>query len=417
MCLLCICFTNRDGIRSYEQEFENTYLALCALLCWGTNGFYVNVRERGPCGVYIFSILTACGLIVGKFTADRGYRIIDHWRDVMKRLCYKIALLILVLIASFLLLNAAFMRTNRYQIEDDYTARLCNVPNGIKICNLGNSHGRSAFDWSCFPDVHGYNFAVSGQTYYMSYNVLCQNAEKVSCGAVVLLPISYNQICGYSKYYKETISWYYKFLDKEHIPDWNIEYALKYKYFAIAGRPLSVILLGILHDAKAEETNLHYRDDKSMAQDALNRYALEKFNAFRCSYGNGEGYRANIDIVSKTIDFCFCRGFIPVLIIAPITDEFNALYDKNWSEFWPIFHRFTDELCAKYNGLVCLDYSHDEEFSGHGTMLFRDADHLNAQGSKKFTQKVIHDLAAVSTQHSVKTHKQVGHSTLEKEWD
>lgn len=98
-------------------------------------------------------------------------------------------------------------------------------------------------------------------------------------------------------------------------------------------------------------------------------------------------YDFNYDYLNKLVSYCQEEGWRPVLITTPVTDYCTRYFSR---EFLAGFHDKVERI-GKKEGVLYLDFSRDAEFSGKA-YLFKDADHLNTIGRRRFTEVVIEKL-------------------------
>lgn len=111
----------------------------------------------------------------------------------MKKLVFKIALLVALIAAVLITINSFYVRTNGYKniMADQDTEKLKSVPGKLEIVNFGSSHGESAFDYNCMG-VRGFNFALSKQDFYYDYMLARRFHDKLAKECIVLIAVSYH---------------------------------------------------------------------------------------------------------------------------------------------------------------------------------------------------------------------------------
>lgn len=317
----------------------------------------------------------------------------------MRKFLYKTAVLLLLIGASFvsaaMLCRAVHKKVNPYEgLTTDGVAHFFCVPHGIKVCNLGSSHGLYGFYWEKFPAVNGYNLAMWSQRFQIDYAVLKQFHKKLEKGAVVILPISYFDVYQYEVQGEDYRQHFYCFINPFLMQGANIAEWFKYAllpYFSLFAKDIKTFAA---HGEKKPFPDLQAGRTDYPTKDKLKESALNIYKGWTEKSGSEEEYKKNFKYACKIIDFCHKKSFVPVLVSTPIAKELNSMYDEKWPEFWDIFYRFTRELCQKYPGLQYFDYSHDDAFLSDELHLFADASHLNSYGAMKLTATVLQDLKA-----------------------
>lgn len=322
----------------------------------------------------------------------------------MRKFIKRVSVFSLLVLILFSLLNTAYIHTNTYYKENYDVGRFSSVPYNIDILNIGSSHGYCSFYWEDYPKMRSFNFSMPAQHYEMDYAILRQYLSHISRGAVVILPISYFQITNYAPMSSDCSKlYYYRFISPSFFPKWNIIDALKY-FVSASGKNLLEICTAIFHDVPESEVPQHaYSGEReingeilsSKTQDEILNEALEDFKDWTAKRGSEKEYKKNIQAVQNILNLCYENGFTPVLVSTPMSNVLTSVYDKEWPEFASgrggIFARFTKEIVDKNKGLVYLDYSRDGEFTSHD--LFLDCHHLCPRGGKKFTARILRDMA------------------------
>lgn len=303
----------------------------------------------------------------------------------MKKFVLKLFLFLLP-VCLFLILNVMYKKTNYYKSREHNTYRFTQVPENIQLCNVGSSHGEVGFYWEDMQNINTFNFGISSQPFLMDYCILQQYSAKLARGAIVIIPISYFQITQI----EEPLCWYtayYKFLRKDLCVFWNNSDYLAYNLFPILSD--HYFLKHMIFDIPKEQISRFYRrtiypNPRKMTEYIDKKY-LEWTNPL---YEKGiEGFNYNLKHVSQIIDFCYLRGFTPVLVTTPIYEELNSRYAAKLFHFY----RFIKTLQQKYPDIYYFDYSHHSSFSPR-IELFMDGDHLNIHGAKLFTSMIMNDL-------------------------
>ncbi len=314
----------------------------------------------------------------------------------MKKLVIKLAVLFFIPAFLFVTLNALYKQTNHWKQKDANTYRFLEVPDDISICNVGSSHGAMGFYWEGFPELAAFNFAIFSQRYYMDYMVLNQFKDHLEPGCIVLIPVLYFQITQHDNSVLRFYQAYYKFLRRTFFTSWDLGDYLKYGLFPILSE--KDFLARIISDIPEEQISRFYGFDAFMEGEELLNYAEMKHALWTDPDEDKgeEGLLLNIAEISRIIDFCYEREWIPVLVTLPVTDTLNTVYTNKSPDFWMWFSRFTTGVQSLYPRIPYLDYSKDSRFI-HDHTLFADGDHLNVNGAAQFTSIILEDLEMLAS--------------------
>lgn len=310
----------------------------------------------------------------------------------MKRIIFYVFLLVIPAAIAFFGVNFAYKQTNYWKASFHNAERFNNVPDGIKLCNIGTSHGCWGFKWEDYPEYNAFNFAVSGQPYFMDLIMLKHFENKIEKDAIVLIPVSFHQIY---KYWEESFAEnYHRFLSKQEYPFWNNETYLKTNLFPVINNGIRPSFNNILNDIPEEKVDRFYFDErwtKWLTEEEMKKLVDEHGAQWYLNNFNESSYPKNFDAVCKIVDFCYAHNWKPVFITVPVYDYFYEAFGEMAPYIKKGFYKFSADLAEKYPEIPYWDYSHDEEFSPY-IELFMDDDHLNLYGAEKFTARIIEDL-------------------------
>ena len=302
----------------------------------------------------------------------------------MKKFLIKLTALTIPFIILMLVLNYIYKESYYYNTVCSEKKRFESVPKGIQLANLGSSHGLN-FDYKDFPEYTTYNFAIVWQHHKYNYYLLKQYIDYFAPNAVVLIPISYFDI---TRIETDLIPRYYGILSKENFPDWTIRGELSYLFPVMSYKNLWEKLRMNENNSPYIQLSNHIIIKKDDADTSAKAF-FEKYTTNTESEKGEIGFQYNIEAVSKILDLCYEKDIVPVLVSTPVIDLLNDKYSE--TDFFETFYRFTDILKEKYPSLIYLDYSQKIDFSNNWS-LFKDADHLNPTGGKKFNNQIIYDL-------------------------
>ena len=303
----------------------------------------------------------------------------------MKNFFGKSIVLFLLLISTIAFLNFLYTNTNYW--KNNVSSKFLDVPENIQLANVGSSHGINSFDYS---DVsyRGFNFGLSDQRFLYDYAIIKQYAGKFDKNAVLLIPISYFEITQIKSNFKDQRARYYHFLDKENMDFYSIQEKILFTRIPVltAGQTFKFIIKD-----QPPTPVLKVTKEPELTRHSINRHRKWTSDRRADIENREKGFAHNKSLVSQIVEFCYAHDIQPVLITTPITSAMNNIFREKTPDFFDDFYRFTSELQEAYPSLPYLDYSHDPRFENDFS-LFRDSDHLNINGAKKFTSVVVSDL-------------------------
>lgn len=284
-----------------------------------------------------------------------------------------------------------------YVWKDSKSNKFMNVPSGVQICNFGSSHGLYGFNYEDVEDRYTcFNFAMVSQTISYDQRILDVYKDRIAEGAVVFINVSYFTPYGIPETNNEDFESknqrYYAFLPKDHIKDYAVKWEFLSGRFRSLNKGIFSVMRTILQPAKepqydswwVESTNAAYvRED---AVKAYHRHCVEgKVDAEGKLICNEE----EINALHAMINTCREIGARPVLVTVPYLKEYTDLISEGSPGFFDDFYGWlngvTEEEDVEY-----YDYSRDERFSGRYD-LFMNADHLNKEGARQFTDILLKD--------------------------
>lgn len=314
----------------------------------------------------------------------------------MKKFILKLGLFMAMIGLPFGILNERYKVTNYWKSSNE-TYELRNYPDKISLLNLGNSHEMYGLRYNKYYRSIANNFATSSQPFYYSYQVL-KNAEKnISDGAVVLIPVSYfdwyynwKDLFGRIKTYNRR---YYSFLSPWQIYNYEVVAHIECGIFPLltARENIQYIFHDTgLPDIEAEcSTKLMDRGEEYANGVADYKYNSLVNDVMELGEKKDELYEGNKKDLVNLIDYCYKKGYHPVLLCTPVTSMLNSRFSE---EFFMDFDEKNQEICRMYPDLLFLDYSKSIEFTDN-LQYFIDSDHMNSWGGDVYTQAVLNDLA------------------------
>ena len=301
---------------------------------------------------------------------------------------------LIILLASVMLLlgiNAAYVYLDHEEVETD---KFMDIKSGIKVCNVGSSHGKNSFIYDEWNDeINCFNFGLTAQRYQYDYRLLENYSGYLDENAVVLIPFSYFSLWGENDEeaddFKSMNNRYYKILPPEYIIDYDLWVDICQHYIPVLSAYDKVI--DVFKDAVAGDgkNEAFYDTSIDLNKDAIDSYESqiaknkdEKGNMMQ----NPEREQALYDL----IDYCKKNGYRPILITTPLSDIYVEYVQKTDPEFVKYFYEAVEKI-AKKAQIEYYDYSSDERLC-HNHEYYIDAHHLNPEGGKLFTDIVMNEV-------------------------
>ena len=314
----------------------------------------------------------------------------------MKRLLKNISIYVIIILAATVAAN--FMYGRSYK-ADPNVYKFVSLPETIQVCNFGSSHGLRGFNYEDLEnDYDCFNFAMSAQYPSYDYRLFQYYRDRITKGAVVFIPVSYFCIFGIEEAERADFSSkndrYYSILPESLIKECNHNKYLVVKYFpALASKTEDLVeaLFGkieIVDDAfwRGVATDI---DLETFAAGRFNRLVGNR-ETFYDDTGNRIENQEEIDAIYALIRGCQERGAIPILITTPLLHEITDIIKENAGDFYDHFYSVIDRI-ARDTGTEYYDYAFDERFANEYSW-FIDADHLNKEGARNFTNILMQEI-------------------------
>lgn len=297
--------------------------------------------------------------------------------------------------AYFLTLALIVFALNQFywkRLKPDFQAeRFRHVPDNIQICNFGSSHGFYGFNYADAQETT-FNFALPAQMPSYDCRILKRYEGKLAEKATVYLVISYFSFLGMDETLIEGFdtknATYYRFLPAQYVKAYDIKTMLFIKYWNLPKGEdwihACFMKPQTMDDIWTQTTNA---DDA--AKDAVRAYTAHLVTNKQDASGKRIINQEEIDALYEMISICREKGAEPVLVITPFLSEYLDMIEENAPDFFGEFYGIFDKV-AQDTGVRHYDYSSDERFS-HDYSLFRDADHLNKTGARKFTNLLLQE--------------------------
>ena len=306
---------------------------------------------------------------------------------------------VFTLIVLFIILNVLYKKTNSFhnQIIDCKKFNYDFNAESLDVINLGSAHSKYSFNYDD-EEINGYNFATPQFLYY-SYSILKQYSFSLKKGATVIIALPVG-VFGLEDFKTdEQYLKYYYFLDNQYIKNYSVVNKWIYCYFPI----LRTKWLGmgaiyrILFDVDSDIREcIEYNclSEEEMIQSAKVRindwnrlFEIDILkNVFLPSEKLNKEFQKTRMILDEMIEYCYSRGFTPVLVTPPVTAYLKNMLPKEFVECF----LYDNIKKIKHSEVKYLDYLFSPEFEKNYE-LFMNSEWLNLNGRKKFTRQVLNE--------------------------
>jgi len=249
----------------------------------------------------------------------------------------------------------------------------------LRILVLGSSHTLQGIDPQYF-DEPAFNLASMSQTLKYDHFLFNKYSDKLTGLRYLIVPVSYFTLFGQLEDCNENY----------RIKNYSIYYHCPYHLFSVK-----------------YNTEIFNGDTKSNIV-RLMKYLLYNSNDVSCNkYGFSSGYsdatekdldetgkaavlrhtiadpyvylQENVGYLESMINACGSKKARVILLTLPALSHYTSRLDKKQSD---LMVRTCETLQEKYENVRYFSYLNDPRFTKED---FRDADHLNRRGAKKFT--------------------------------
>lgn len=306
----------------------------------------------------------------------------------MKNFIKKIAQYSGILLVFIIIINYIYIQ------RDSKSIKFLNIPDQVQVCNFGSSHGLYGYN---YVDVEMeyvcFNFALDSQSLSYDYRILYTYQDKIAKGAIVFIDISYFAPYGIPETEYESFESknqrYYLFLPENQIKNYKLKVDLSKKFRSLSVGPLN-IGYRLLRPVKIDDYGDYWLrtadmiDVEADAQAAYRRHCVEgKVDDDGELIYNEEEMQALHDMIT------LCRDLeaTPILVTAPYLSEYIDAISEGSPKFLDEFYSWINMVAQKEN-VQYYDYSKDIRFSSRYD-LFINADHLNKEGARQFTDILI----------------------------
>jgi len=290
----------------------------------------------------------------------------------MKKFLYKYMIFILPIIGPILLLEMSVRNIpNDYRLKNEY---MSSNSNSIETLILGNSHTFLGVNPK-FIDSRSFNLAHNGET--LEYNIKLFNKYKKNLQTlkVIVIPISYGSLfnTGIKKWIKN-YNIYHNLKETDYPVD-NLEVLNKnwidlikdnYLYYYLK-KPSPYLKSNPLGWHEKMEDNV---DDYNMvSRKAAKWHTADNFNQLPL----------NLDLLKEFFIECENRGIEIIIVTTPTHIAYRKELDKTQLS---LTFSATSKLAKDFKNVSYHNFMDNTLFDESD---FKDGDHLNAKGAKKFT--------------------------------
>lgn len=308
----------------------------------------------------------------------------------MKKFLIELAAILSGCLILLIIVNFAYCNLKKTETETD---KFAYMPESIKVCNVGSSHGKNSFDYSQYEDMGCFNFGLTSQRFQYDYRLLENYSDRLEEGAIVFIPFSYFSIWGTADELRDDFdsmnNRYYRILPPRLIINYDPWVDICEHYLPVLSAyddMIDVFKDAILGDGA---NSSFYEKEIDFDKDSEDAYAAQVL-AYRDENGERIVNEDRVRALSDIINLCKEKGARPVLITTPLTYVFTDKIKERDPEFLEDFYKTAHEI-ADENGIEYYDYSMDDRLCGN-TDYFIDSHHLNSDGAKLFTGFVMDEI-------------------------
>lgn len=246
--------------------------------------------------------------------------------------------------------------------------RLKKINSGIKIFNIGSSHGLYSFNYKYTRKYknRSYNFGWHSQTFYYDYLVLKNYFNKISRDGICFIPISYFSFSSKKRWEKAD------FIYEKTLKFYLLEGEDRKRAFILQYLPLYVSIrkriIKFLFESKKQLK-------KKMGIERIKNHVeiLETQNE-----------KESLLQLEKIIKLLLIKNIKVVLITTPFKKEYNDFFSEEL-----LNKNFYDNIKIIKNQykLIYIDFSHEYK-TFNQEKYFLDYDHLSEEGSKVFMREL-----------------------------
>lgn len=286
----------------------------------------------------------------------------------------------------------------RENSDSDWTGKFKRVPKNIQLCNFGSSHGLYGFNYEDLEEeMTCFNFSLAAQSLSYDARILQNYQDRLEEGSIVLITISYFSFFGVDetqeKGFASKNKKYYDFLPPKQIKAYDFATHMVERYLPSLAEyeRLPVVLLQGRENGNMQIWSSTAKDVELLA-DAASACRRHLFEEKLDEEGKRIVNQEEIQALYRMIALCEEAKAVPVLITTPYMAEYlNEVLENGgdfYEEFYTIIRQVQEDTGVKY-----YDYAFDERFI-YDKELFMNADHLNIEGARRFTDMINGEVVA-----------------------
>lgn len=317
----------------------------------------------------------------------------------MKKFISRLMVFFVMIAIITLSINILFIKLDKG--DPYYTNKFSNIPQKINVCNFGSSHGLYGFN---YEDVesNGYvcfNFALDSQRLSYDYRLILQYGNHIDDGTVVFIPVSYFSLFGKDEEAGDNFvsknKRYYTILPPDLIKDYDFQTNIYMNYLPAFTVDTFVLVKTLIGKGPTADDNdyvwMKAASDIDVSANAKSAYSRHiKKNKFDDN-GNRILNQQELDALYLLIGFCREKGAIPILVTTPYLAEYTEEIKRSSPDFFDDFYAVLNNVIED-TGVNYYDYAFDERFV-HNYEWFMNADHLNKEGARQFTNILMEEVA------------------------
>lgn len=241
-----------------------------------------------------------------------------------------------------------------------------NVPDGIDICNLGNSQGYYGFNYEEYVNEYScFNFSLPSQSMTYNYRILRNYQDRINKGADIYICISYVDFFGKEETEERNFlsknKRYYKFLDEEYIKDYDRYTDIYVNYLPALTADLPDLIRTI---AGRDGGGVCCWENTTCEKEAVG-HGMARYKRHVENNVDPNGQRIvneeEINAVYEIIELSRNLEATPILVTTPYLEEYVQAIRENDPEFYNDFYSIINNI-IKNTEVEYYDYQNDSRF-------------------------------------------------------
>lgn len=277
--------------------------------------------------------------------------------------------------------------------DDNWTNKFASVPPHIRVCNFGSSHGLYSFNYEDVQEeLTCFNFALASQSLSYDLRILQQYKDRLDEGCLVFIPVSYFSFFGVEETreadFPSKNKQYYDFLPPKLIKDYDFSTHVFERYLPSldAYETLPAVLFRG-RTSSNEEIWSRSAEDMDVSADAAQAYERHLVEEKLDEQGKRRQNTEEIEALRQIIALCREKKTVPILVTTPYLREYLEEVDRRSPDFYEEFYGIIYGIVQE-TGVDYLNYAADPQFIDRKD-LFMNADHLNKEGARQFTARLL----------------------------